>query len=49
MKWFSELWAGASDAVKIALLAGLVILAGLLLWLVGGSGLETFGAWLGAN
>lgn len=49
MRWFSELWAGASDAVKIALLAALVILAGLLLWLVGGSGLETFGSWLGSN
>ena len=49
MKWFSELWGGASDAVKIALLAGLVILAGLLLWLVGGDGLQGLGDWLGAN
>ena len=49
MKWFSELWNGASDAVKIALLAGMIVLAGLILWLVGGNGLVAFGEWFGGN
>ena len=49
MKWFSELWSGASDAVKIALLAGMILLAGLILWLAGDNGLVVFGEWFGGH
>lgn len=46
MKWLSTLWAGASDAVKIALIVAVVALVAFLAWYGWG---DAVGAWLGAN
>ncbi len=49
MKWFMQMWAGASDAVKLGLLAGLLVLAGVLVYFLGENGLQALGGFLGAN
>ena len=46
MKWLSSLWSGSSDAVKIALVVGVVALVALLTWWGFG---DAVGAWLAGN
>ena len=46
MKWFTELWSGASNTVRIALIVGVVALVGLFVWL---GQANVIGAWLSGN
>lgn len=46
MRWLTELWSGSSDLVKIALVAGVCLLIGFLVWLGFGDAVQ---GWLSGN
>ena len=46
MRWLTELWSSASNAVRIALVVGVVALVGLFVWL---GQANVIGAWLAGN
>lgn len=46
MRWLSELWSSSSDLVRVALVVGVCLLVGFLVWMGFGGAVQE---WLGGN